>query len=408
MKRLTLLVLLCIVLVPVLAACTPAAPTTAPAAKPAATTAPAAATTAPAAKPAATTAPAAAAGAKTTFGLEPFKEPQTLRLGFFVGSPLSIPFYIADKEGFFKELNITVKYVTFTNGPAMMEANASWDMAGAGEGGLLNGMLGRGVKVIGISDYEKNLALFARKDSPMAKSPKDAASWKGTTWLYPMGATAQATLVAALDKVSLGLNDVKSVNMDVASVLTAYNGGQGDGLAVWNAVAFNAEDKGYVRLGDAGTLGFTAPCATLATQDALTNKRDLVKKSWALFYYTVEWMKANDANKAKSIQHYFKNTNDEGIKIDETIAKRVMEWYAGPTVAQGIKLFTDSSDDAAGLYKTRKLLQAEKDILVGLDFFISQKSYKPEDRVRLLDGQMVDPSIAKDVKSMLDAAGLKY
>lgn len=392
MKR--LLVLLCIATV-LLSAC--AAPTAAPAA----TSAPAAA------QPAATTAPAEA-GAKTTFGLEPFAEPQTLRLGFFVGSPLSIPFYIADQEGFFKELNIKVEYVTFTNGPAMMEANASWDMAGAGLGGTLNGMLGRGIKVIGISDYEKNLALLARADSPLAKNPKDPASWKGTTWLYPVGTTAQATLVAGLKEVGLGLNDIESVNMDVASALTAFNGGQGDGLAVWNAVAFNAEDKGYVRLGDAGTLGFTAPCANLATPDALKNKRDLVLKSWAVFHYTVEWMKASDENKAKSIQYYYQNTNDEGIKIDESIAKRVMEWYRGPTVSEGLALFTDASPDAAGLYKTRDVLQAEKDILVGLDFFISQEKYKPEDRVRMLDEQMIDPSIAKEVKAMLDAAGLKY
>ncbi len=187
MKRLSLIVLVCLI-VSMLAACSTPAPAPAPAPQQPAAQQPAAA------KPAANGSKAAA----TTFGLEPFKDPQTLRLGFFVGSPLSIPFYIADQEGFFKELNIKVEYVTFTNGPAMMEANASWDMAGAGLGGLLNGMLGRGVKVIGISDYEKNLALFARPDSKLAKDPKNADNWKGTTWLYPIGTTAQATLVAVL------------------------------------------------------------------------------------------------------------------------------------------------------------------------------------------------------------------
>ena len=355
--------------------------------------------------PASTNSPVAA---KTTFGLTPFKDKQVLRLGFFAGSPLSIPFYIADKEGFFKELNIEIKYETFTNGPAMMEANASWDMAGAGEGGLLVGMLGYGLKVIGISDYEKNLALLARKDSPLAKNPTDPNSWKGTTWLYPMGTTAQATLVAGLRKVGLSINDIKSVNMDVASALTAFNGGQGDGLAVWNAVAFNAEDKGYIRLGDAGTLGFTAPTGTLATKDALTNKRDLVLTSYAVFYYTVEWMNRNNENKAKAVQYYFKNTNDEGIAVTKSIAERVMKWYAGPTMAQSIKLMTDTSDDAAGLYKTRKLLQAEKDIMVGMDFFISQKKYTEADRNKILDNRLVDPTVAQDVKAMLDKLGLKY
>jgi len=336
------------------------------------------------------------------------KEKQTLRLGFFVGSPLSIPFYIADKEGFFKELNIELKYVNFTNGPAMMEANANWDMAGAGEGGLLVGMLGYGIKVISISDYEKNLTLLVRKDSAIAKNPKDPAAWKGTTWLYPAGTTAQATLTSGLKKVGLGMTDIKSVNMDVASALTAFNGGQGDGLAVWNAVAFNAEDKGYVRIDDAGTLGFTAPCATLATPDALSKKRDLVLAANAVFHYTVEWMKANDANKTKAINHYFKNTNDEGITVTQSIAERVMKWYAGPTMGEAINLFTKTGDDDAGLYKTRKLFQAEKDILVGMDFFVSQNKYTAADRNKILDNKLVDPTVMQDIKAMLDKLGLEY
>lgn len=346
--------------------------------------------------------------AKTAFGLTPFKDKQVLRLGFFVGSPLSIPFYIADKEGFFKELNIELKYETFTNGPAMMEANAGWDMAGAGLGGLLNGMLGYGVKVIGISDYEENLTLFARKGTPLATNPKDPASWKGTTWLYPMGTTAQATLVAGLKKVGLGMTDIKSVNMDVASALTAYNGGQGDGLAVWNAIAFNAEDRGYVRLDDAGSLGFIAPCATLATPGALKNKRDLVLTSWAVFYYTVEWINKNPANFAKAVGHYYKNTNDEGMAASQSVAERVMKWYRGPNMAKALDVMTSTSDDATGIYKTRKLLQAEKDILVGMDFFISQKKYTDADRNRILDGRLVDPSVAADVKAMLTRSGIKY
>ena len=50
----------------------------------------------------------------------------------------------------------------------------------------------------------------------MANNPKDPKAWKGSTWLYPMGTTAQATLVAGLQQVGLNISDVKSVNMDVA------------------------------------------------------------------------------------------------------------------------------------------------------------------------------------------------
>ena len=346
-------------------------------------------------------------GTTTTFGLTPFEERQTLRVGFFAGSPLSIPFYIADMEGFWDELNIDIVYETFTNGPAMMEANADWDVAGAGAGGLITGMVGYDVKLIGISDYETNLALLAREGSKLVENPDDPESWKGTTWLYPVGTTAQATLVAALDKVGLDISDVNSVNMDISSALTAFLGGEGDGLGVWNAVAFNAEDEGFIRVTDAGELGVTAPCATVATNKALTEKRDLVKTAFAVFYRTWEWANESDENMDKAVAYYLENCEEEGIAVNESIAERVMARYMCPTFEEAVELMTKTSPDDQGLFTERDLIQAEKDLLVVMDFFISQEKYTPEDRTKILTGRYIDPSIAVETKEMVDSLGIK-
>jgi len=345
---------------------------------------------------------------KTTFGLKPFDKEQTLRIGFFTGSPLSYPFLFADKLGYFDELNIKIEYVPFTNGPAMMEANTEWDIASCGLGGLCNGMRGYHVKIIDITDYEENLALFVRPGSALAKDPWNPDNWRGTEWIYPAGTTAQATLVSALKKVGLTLNDIKSTNMDVANALTGFKGGTGDGLAVWNAIAFNAEDAGFVRIGDAGTLGFKAPCGTVTKAEALKEKEELIETAIAVFHFTVEWLQKSDANKAQAAAWYLEDCENEGVKCDESIAKRVIDWYRGPTMAEYINLFTTESDDDAGLYTSRKLLQAEKDILVGLDFFISQGNYTVEERTKFLDDRLIDPTVAIGVKNMLDELKIAY
>ena len=44
-----------------------------------------------------------------TFGLTPFEDRQTLRIGFFTGSPLSYAFLFADNLGVFDALNIDVE-----------------------------------------------------------------------------------------------------------------------------------------------------------------------------------------------------------------------------------------------------------------------------------------------------------
>jgi hypothetical protein len=73
-----------------------------------------------------------------------------------------------------------------------------------------------------------------------------------------------------------------------------------------------------------------------------------------------------------------------------------------------IELYTSKSPDDAKLYTKRDLLPAEKDILVGLDFFISQGNYKVEERTKFLDNNLIDPSVALGVKAMLDKQGIKY
>lgn len=360
--------------------------------------------------PAAGTTPAGDAGkdGKTTFGLTPFEEKQVLRVGFFTGSPLSYPYLFADKLGYFKELNIEIEYVPFTNGPAMMEANAEWDIASCGLGGLANGMRGYGVHVIDIADYEENLALFVRKDSALAKDPTNPDNWKGTEWIYPAGTTAQATLVSALKKVGLSISDIKSTNMDVANALTGFKGGTGDGLAVWNAIAFNAEDAGFVRIGDAGTLGFKAPCGTVVKPETLKEKKELIEKAVALFHFTAEWINKSDDNKKQAAAWYLEDCENEGVKVNESIATRVIDWYRGPSMSKYFELYTAKSPDDAGLYTKRDLLQAEKDILVGLDFFISQGNYKVEERTKFLDESLIDPSVATGVKEMLDGLKITY
>lgn len=345
---------------------------------------------------------------QTTFGLIPFEEKQILRVGFFTGSPLSYPFLFADKLGYFEELNIELVYEPFTNGPAMMEANANWDIAGAGLGGLVNGMRGYGVNVISITDYEENLALLTRADTPLAEDPSNPENWRGTTWIYPAGTTAQATLVSALEKLGLSLEDVTSVNMDVSSALTGFNGGTGDGLGVWNVIAFTAEDQGHVRVGDAGSLGFVAPCGLVAKPETIRDQQRLLETAVAVFHFTVEWLYASDANMAQATQWFLEDVENEGLTIDASVAERVMDWYRGPTMAEYIDIFTNEAPDAAGLFTSRNLIQAERDILVGLDFFISQGNYTLEERTSFLDQGLINPVIALGIRDMLQELNIDY
>ena len=345
--------------------------------------------------------PAGGGAEDLTWGLKPFDERQTLRIGFFTGSPLSYPYLFADKLGVFDALNIDVEYTCFTGGPAMMEANSEWDIASCGLGGVCIALYGYDFALVDVNDYEENMAIFVRPDSDIAKDPTNPDLWKGVTCVYPAGTTGQAVLAQYLQTMGLSLADVESVNMDNANGLTGFNGGTGDVLVCWNAIALSAEDAGYVRVTDSGQLGIPFPCCTFAQQSIMKDNFDLVATASAVFHLAIEWCYESDENMAQAAAWYLEHCDEEGFLCNEDIAMRSMEWYRGSTVDEYIEIFTKTSPDDAGLYTSRDLLQMEKDILTGFDFFVSEGKYTPEDRTKFLDDQRVDNSVALAVKEML-------
>lgn len=349
-----------------------------------------------------TAAAAAGTGEDMTWGLEPFATPQKLRIGFFTGSPLSYPYLFADKLGVFDALNIDVEYTFFTNGPAMMEANAAWDIASCGLGGIALGLSKYdNLTLIDVNDYEENMAIFARPGSKIAADPKNPANWKGVKCVYPTGTTAQAVLAQYLKTIGLSLADVVSINMDNANSLTAFNGGTGDVLACWNAIALAADEYGFYRVTDSGKLNLPFPCATFAQKKFLASNKELVTVATAVFHLGVEWVYESAENLEQSSQWYFEHCEEEGFLATEDVARRTMEWYRGNTVDEYIELFTKESRDAAGLYAKRNLLQIEQDIMSGFDFFVNEGKYTMADRNKILDERRVTNEVALAVKALL-------
>ena len=344
--------------------------------------------------------PAMAEG--TTFGLTPLAQPATLRIGFFSGSAHSIPWYIADQMGFFKELNISVEYESFVNGPAMMEANASWDVCDVGGPGALNGMKNYGMYMIGEIDNEGNTAIFARPDSPIAKDPKNPEVWKGAVCILPLGTTLQHTLLSYLISIGLTGADVQMTNMDVTSGLNAFKNGQGDVLCVWNAIAYNAEDSGFIRVSDAAQMGLNVTSTMCVTPSALAEKRELVKTAWMVYYLTWDWCKQSEENMQKAIELYVESCEDEGVVADESICERALSIFACPTPAEAVDLMTTLEKDRAA---DGQVSRATNDLFETLDFFISVGNYAAADRANVLDNGLVNGEIATECAETLKTLG---
>ncbi|MBP8692074.1 MAG: ABC transporter substrate-binding protein [Sedimentibacter sp.] len=337
---------------------------------------------------------------ETTFGLTPMKERTTLRVGFFSGSAHGMPFYIADKMGFFDELNIDVVYESFIAGPAMMEASASWDICDVGGPGVLNGMKNHDIRMIGVCDNEYNTAMFVRPDSDLAKDLKNPDLWKGKTIILTTGTTLQYMAANYLKSIGTSIENVNVIGMDVTSGLTAFLAGEGDAVCAWNAVAYNAEDRGLLRVTDIGQMNLNNVCGLCATPEALENKLELITKAWMVYYMTWEWCQASEENMNKAVELYVQSCEEEGVVSDESICRRALEIFECPSVSEAYALMTEKETDRSG---SGQILKANNLLFETLDFFISLGNYTSADRQKILDMNLVDPVVAESAAETLKA-----
>jgi len=364
-------------------------------------------------KPTASNPPGQSGPVSTTFGIEPMPQRTTLRLGYFAGVQHALVWYIADKEGFFDELNIDLEYSVFTAGPAMCEAIDSYDIGTLGGIGSLTGVMSYGVKVIGPTTYDTQLNLYVREDSPIYKAGKGhlkdypeiygtADTWRGTTWLLPIGTTLYKTLASTLEKFGLTVDDVTIINMDVATAQAAFRTGQGDGMGQWATLAGQAESDGYIRAsGVRDAIPDIITCNMIASEKALASKMDLLAKAYELYFRTFEWMKDHYD---ESVAYFQETCEEEGLLCDEASAKFSVDNLLSFTLEEALTQHETLVDDPRGL-AGRQITQVEADWLEGFDFLISIGSYTDENRAFALDNHMVTNDVADAVRAAIEARG---
>jgi len=336
---------------------------------------------------------------ETTLGLTPLEERTTLSIGFFAGSAHSMPWYVADKMGFFDELNIDVEYQSFTGGPAMMEASADWDICDVGGPGVLNGMKNYDINLLGICDNEYNTALFVRPDSELAANPEDPENWRGTEVLLNKGTTLQYMFMQYMARIGitdLDAYDISITDTAVGTCLTAFETGQGDAMCVWNAFAVAAENDGFVRVTDIGEMGLNNISGICATSDAIENKNELVSTAYQVYYLTWEWCQESDENMAKAVELFMDSCDDEGIAVDEATAERLLEEFQCTSLNEAVASMTTEEADRNGSGAT--VTNATNQLFETLDFFITLGNYTEDDRQAILDKGLVNPAIAEAIE----------
>lgn len=305
-----------------------------------------------------------------------------------------IPIYLAEEEGLYEGLE--AESLMFVSGNTQNEALGAdeWEVGVTGLPPAIFGGVSYGLKIIGFSvDDTVSPRFYVRPDSDILTVQGavegcpdiygNADTWRGKKILCTTATSAHLMLVVVLEKLGLTENDVEIVHMDPSQALTAFKAGEGDVLACWPPIAYSV-DPSWVMAASGVATGEQIPIVVVASEKALTEKRDLVK-SWLKQYYTHCENMAGDTDKLASTLLTMENEN--GLVIDEEGARKIVEERPLPTLQQQVELFSGEEG------KTR----AEEIVIKYVDIFVSQGRISQEDRDKLVSGGFIDNSLLMEI-----------
>lgn len=285
----------------------------------------------------------------------PVEAPIVIRVSSFAGVA-SVPVYIADHKGWFKDEGLEVKHIIYRSiGVQMEEEKDAWDLGITDIEGVLRGTLnGRAVVFAGAASEVGTHQIFVRKDSAIVQAGKghhslsseiygDAASWKGVEILGPTGSTLQMTLEKTLAGFGLGPDDVRFINMDAFDAGKAFKNGQGDVLMVDFFISpEDREDDILVSTGNVAQAGIISNIVATSSDDSTPQDKEARKRFLRTYFRTVAWIRENTEEAAGYLIEMY---HEIGADITKDVAMKELSVNPFLDLEDNVKMMNAKSEN---------------------------------------------------------------
>ena len=324
------------------------------------------------------------------WSVKPLEKKTKLVVSYLSNSTAELVTYLANEKGWFDACNLEVELVYFAGGPAQMEASNSWDVGTTGIGGMITGTLNYDIRCLGVVSLDRGLfqGFFANKDSPIVKAGTGhssaegvygtAETWKGASVLTAKGTANQYTLYNTLKSFGLNLSDVKIINMDIATIPTAFLAGQGDaagiqGMAIHDEV-FQRSDSKYVMVSSDQLLKCGLAVNYVSTEAAWKKNQQAVELWLELAVMAGQYANAHqDEAAAMMVDMYGLDGYETTVKANLTMISE------NPYIplSENFQYFTEKNEDGT-------MLQAEAQIYNAMTGYVEMGNYSKEQLDKLV------------------------
>lgn len=224
-----------------------------------------------------------------------FASDKTLDISY-VKSPFNLQMMVMKEHQLLEKeahkLGITVNWHEITSGAKQAQALASGDLDVAGvmntSSILMANAEGNDIKIIaGVSRPTGTFAIVAPSNGV-----QNIAELKGKKVAGPKGTVLHQTLVAALVKNNLSINDIQFLQMDIPQAFAAIQSGQVDAALLAATAVIKAKQGGAKILTTAE--GLVVPKLVMASSKTIVNKHpDWIKATIAAHNEASQWIEKN-------------------------------------------------------------------------------------------------------------------
>jgi sulfonate transport system substrate-binding protein len=277
----------------------------------------------------------AAAGLTILAGCGPSRNAKVLRVGDQKGGSRAL----LTAAGMLNKLPYEIEWSNFSAGANIMEvlsANAV-DVGAAGDASVILALAGNfSSKIVGaLRSNPASIAILVLPNSPLRTIP----DLKGRTVGTVRGSTGHLLILAALRRAGMPLDAADIRFLAPSDATAALQGGSIDAWATWEPFYAIAESELKARTIVNGSGLFSGSAFTLATQDALSAKPDLIRDFVRRYSRALEWALANQNLYAEVF------SRETGLPVD--IARTYVQRVHGQAAPLDRRLLKDEQDIVA-------------------------------------------------------------
>lgn len=208
----------------------------------------------------------------------------------------ALPYYLATKMGWWKDVGLKVSYVKFPSGMPQMASSAagSWDVGATGTVPAVFGAQRFNIITIGVDNDESATNVLIADAKTAAELKADPKKIDGQTIFLTENSTVDYAVRSCVEHMGGSLSKVHLVNLGQAAIVSALISHNAKLGGLWAPNIYTAEEKAGAKIVCTGKdAGVTVPGALIARRSYAEKYPKRVAAYLAVYIHAWNWAKAH-------------------------------------------------------------------------------------------------------------------